>query len=107
MDERFPCVPMLKWDHMMESQPMFASVLPDTTSNNACKMLLGAPKSQEVMLFQYKGDIHICNLFIGVFLDNKCLIVNYEHNAKCHDFKCLNVDGEKLRKQTIFHTYIL
>ncbi|XP_056587024.1 TATA box-binding protein-associated factor RNA polymerase I subunit C isoform X1 [Triplophysa dalaica] len=63
MDERFPCVPMLKWDHMMESQPMFASVLPDTTSNNACKLLLGAPKSQEVMLFQYKGGReHACQI---------------------------------------------
>lgn len=63
MDERLPCVPMLKWDHMMESQPMFASVLPETTSSNACKVLLGAPKSQEVMLFQYKGEIFIHNSF--------------------------------------------
>lgn len=60
MDERVPCVPMLKWDHMMESPPVFACALPGPTQND-CKVLLGAQKSQEIMLLQYKGGReHAC-----------------------------------------------
>nr|XP_020456839.1 TATA box-binding protein-associated factor RNA polymerase I subunit C isoform X2 [Monopterus albus] len=62
MDERFPCVPMLKWDHMMQSPPMFCHVLPGSTSSGsaldgarATKVLLGSHSSQEITLLQYSG----------------------------------------------------
>lgn len=53
MDERFPSVPMLKWDHMMQSPPMFCHVVPGTCST---KVLLGSHSSQEVTLLQYSGQ---------------------------------------------------
>ncbi|XP_041825591.1 TATA box-binding protein-associated factor RNA polymerase I subunit C isoform X2 [Melanotaenia boesemani] len=59
MDERFPCVPMLKYDHMMQSPPIFCHVIPgsatsaSTSSTN--KVLLGSHSSQEVTLLQYSG----------------------------------------------------
>ncbi|XP_071322592.1 TATA box-binding protein-associated factor RNA polymerase I subunit C [Trachinotus anak] len=62
MDERFPCVPMLKWDHMMQFPPMFCHVLPCSTSSGTVvggarttKVLLGSHSSQEIMLLQYSG----------------------------------------------------
>lgn len=61
MDERVPSVPMLKWDHMMESPPMFACDLPARTHSQTCKLLLGAQRSQELMLLQYTGGReHVC-----------------------------------------------
>lgn len=56
MDERVPSIPMLKWDHMMESPPMFACDLPAQTPRQTCKLLLGAQRSQELMLLQYTGE---------------------------------------------------
>lgn len=62
MDERFPCIPMLKWDHMMLSPPMFCYVPPksetfdsvvDESSNT--NLLLGSHSSQEITLIQYSG----------------------------------------------------
>ncbi|KAM4528410.1 TATA box-binding protein-associated factor, RNA polymerase I, subunit C isoform 2-T3 [Odontesthes bonariensis] len=53
MDERFPCVPMLKSDHMMEAPPLFSHVIPGETRAN--KILLGSHSSQEVTLLQYSG----------------------------------------------------
>lgn len=53
MDERFPSVHMLKWDHMMQSPPMFCHVVPGTCSS---KVLLGSHSSQEVTLLQYSGQ---------------------------------------------------
>ncbi|XP_023268425.1 TATA box-binding protein-associated factor RNA polymerase I subunit C isoform X1 [Seriola lalandi dorsalis] len=62
MDERFPCVPMLKWDHMMQSPPMFCHVLPGSASSGTVvdgarttKVLLGSHSSQEITLLQYSG----------------------------------------------------
>uniref|UniRef100_A0A8C1E5J0 Wu:fj64h06 n=1 Tax=Cyprinus carpio carpio TaxID=630221 RepID=A0A8C1E5J0_CYPCA len=61
MDERVPSIPMLKWDHMMESPPMFACDLPAQTPRQTCKLLLGAQRSQELMLLQYTGGReHVC-----------------------------------------------
>ncbi|TRY94966.1 hypothetical protein DNTS_004648 [Danionella cerebrum] len=55
MDERVPSVPMLKWNHMMESPPSFACALPARTQSQPCKVLLGSQRSQEIMLLQYRG----------------------------------------------------
>ncbi|KAL1253367.1 hypothetical protein QQF64_018060 [Cirrhinus molitorella] len=61
MDERVPSVPMLKWDHMMESPPMFACDLPAQAPSQMCKLLLGAQSSQELMLLHYTGGReHAC-----------------------------------------------
>lgn len=57
MDERFPCVPMLKWDHMMESPPVFSHVLRSSggSTRGVAKVLLGSQQAQEVTLLQYSG----------------------------------------------------
>ncbi|KAM8827772.1 uncharacterized protein AB9W97_004066 isoform 2-T2 [Spinachia spinachia] len=62
IDERFPCISMLKWDHMMKSPPMFCHVLCDSASSGsavggdrATKVLLGSQKSQEITLLQFLG----------------------------------------------------
>lgn len=63
MDERFPCMPMLKWDHMMQSPPMFCQILPGPASSGSAlgqsrtaKVLLGSHSSQEITLLQYSGQ---------------------------------------------------
>ncbi|XP_072228706.1 TATA box-binding protein-associated factor RNA polymerase I subunit C [Leuresthes tenuis] len=59
MDERFPCVPMLKCDHMMQSPPVFAHMIPGSDAaageTRTDKVLLGSHRSQEVTLLQYSG----------------------------------------------------
>ncbi|XP_034047664.1 TATA box-binding protein-associated factor RNA polymerase I subunit C [Thalassophryne amazonica] len=59
VDERFPCIPMLKWDHMMLSPPVFCDVLPGSVSTvggaRTTNILLGSQRSQEVVLLQYSG----------------------------------------------------
>ncbi|KAM9841509.1 uncharacterized protein taf1c [Aulostomus maculatus] len=62
MDERFPCMPMLKWDHMMQSPPMFCHVPPGPASSGQSggvakpiKVLLGSQGHQEITLLQYSG----------------------------------------------------
>ncbi|XP_040012919.1 TATA box-binding protein-associated factor RNA polymerase I subunit C isoform X2 [Xiphias gladius] len=62
MDERFPSMPMLKWDHMMHSPPMFCHVLLGSASSGSTvggartnKVLLGSQSSQEITLLQYSG----------------------------------------------------
>ncbi|XP_070781220.1 TATA box-binding protein-associated factor RNA polymerase I subunit C [Enoplosus armatus] len=59
MDERFPTVPMLKCDHMMQSPPLFCHIVPGSASSGSgagtAKVLLGAHGSQEITLLQYSG----------------------------------------------------
>ncbi|CAK6978006.1 TATA box-binding protein-associated factor RNA polymerase I subunit C [Scomber scombrus] len=62
MDERCPCVPMLKWDHLMQSPPMFCHVVPGSASSGSAaamsgtaKVLLGSQSSQEITMLQYSG----------------------------------------------------
>ncbi|KAM4719852.1 TATA box-binding protein-associated factor, RNA polymerase I, subunit C isoform 1-T1 [Anableps anableps] len=55
MDERFPCIPMLKWDHMMEAPPLFCHVALDRAAGGTTKVLLGSQSSQEITLLQYSG----------------------------------------------------
>ncbi|XP_077442251.1 uncharacterized protein taf1c isoform X2 [Vanacampus margaritifer] len=59
MDERFPCLPMLKMDHMVQSPPMFCHVLPGISSfwsgARTTKVLLGSQRSQEITQLQYSG----------------------------------------------------
>nr|XP_057910883.1 TATA box-binding protein-associated factor RNA polymerase I subunit C isoform X2 [Doryrhamphus excisus] len=62
MDERFPCLPMLKLDHMMQFPPMFCHVLPGVSSpdptgggGRTTKVFLGSQSSQEITLLQYSG----------------------------------------------------
>ncbi|XP_077353280.1 uncharacterized protein taf1c isoform X2 [Festucalex cinctus] len=59
VDERFPCLPMLKMDHMMQSPPMFCHVLPGISSSwsgaRTTKVLLGSQRSQEITQLQYSG----------------------------------------------------
>ncbi|XP_068191384.1 TATA box-binding protein-associated factor RNA polymerase I subunit C [Antennarius striatus] len=61
MDERFPHVPMVKWDHMMQSPPMFCHVPASSSCGSTVggarttKVLLGSQRSQEITLLQYSG----------------------------------------------------
>ncbi|XP_040915318.1 TATA box-binding protein-associated factor RNA polymerase I subunit C [Toxotes jaculatrix] len=63
VDERFPCMPVLKWDHMMQSPPLFCHVLPGSQLSSGStvdgarttKVLLGSYSSQEITLLQYSG----------------------------------------------------
>ncbi|XP_007234029.3 uncharacterized protein taf1c isoform X2 [Astyanax mexicanus] len=55
LDERMPSIPALKWEHMMESPPCFARVLPALDSSTSTKILLGAQRAQETVLLNYTG----------------------------------------------------
>lgn len=52
MDERFPLVPLVKWDHMLGGPPTYASVIPGGATD---KILLGTQHSQETLMVQYSG----------------------------------------------------
>lgn len=52
LDERFPEVPMLKWNHALKSPPLFVHV---TTCEGSNQIMLATQQSQELMFLQYIG----------------------------------------------------
>ncbi|CAN2389986.1 hypothetical protein PRIEUP_LOCUS21 [Pristimantis euphronides] len=59
MDERFPLVPLAKWDHMLEGPPTYIDVIPGgstATADCSNKILLSTQHSQETLMLQYSGD---------------------------------------------------
>lgn len=56
VDERFPLVPMLKWDHGFPSPPLLARLLPPPRPGYPQPLLLGAHGGQ-LQLLQVTGDL--------------------------------------------------
>ncbi|CAH2297410.1 Hypothetical predicted protein [Pelobates cultripes] len=54
MDERFPLVPVLKWAHMLDSPPIFASIISSETGRSN-KVLVSSSCEQQSILLQYTG----------------------------------------------------
>ncbi|XP_069780313.1 TATA box-binding protein-associated factor RNA polymerase I subunit C isoform X2 [Narcine bancroftii] len=59
VDERFSTVPVLKWDHMLESPPVFAQVASGAVRNRTNTIVLGTQRTQEVLLLQYSGGMQM------------------------------------------------
>ncbi|XP_044129055.1 TATA box-binding protein-associated factor RNA polymerase I subunit C [Bufo gargarizans] len=55
MDDRFPLVPLARWDHMLEAPPTYISIIPGVVTDHCNKILLGTQHSQETLMVQYSG----------------------------------------------------
>ncbi|XP_039224990.1 TATA box-binding protein-associated factor RNA polymerase I subunit C [Crotalus tigris] len=55
LDERFPLVPVLRWEHMMQWPPIYAHLTPAGAPQHNHRVLLSAHHSQELLLLQYSG----------------------------------------------------
>ncbi|XP_077202780.1 TATA box-binding protein-associated factor RNA polymerase I subunit C [Paroedura picta] len=55
LDDRFPRVPMLRWQHMMCRPPLYSHITPGAGLQRSHKLLLGTHRSQELLLVQYAG----------------------------------------------------
>lgn len=60
MDERFAAMPMIKWDHLLRAAPVFCHVVPGSCGGGSktTKILLGAHRSQEIVMLQYSGQLY-------------------------------------------------
>ncbi|XP_059845508.1 TATA box-binding protein-associated factor, RNA polymerase I, subunit C isoform X2 [Hypanus sabinus] len=64
VDERFSTVPVLKWDHTLDSPPMFVQIANGAVRNRTNKIVLGTQRTQEVLLLQYSGGTQMpCQSF--------------------------------------------
>ncbi|XP_066444880.1 TATA box-binding protein-associated factor RNA polymerase I subunit C, partial [Eleutherodactylus coqui] len=65
MDERFPLVPVAKWDHMLEGPPTYVGVIPGGVTDSSNKILLSTQHSQETLMVQYSsGHSGSCQLHL-------------------------------------------
>nr|XP_034956751.1 TATA box-binding protein-associated factor RNA polymerase I subunit C isoform X1 [Zootoca vivipara] len=55
LDERFPLVPALSWEHMMRRPPIYGLLSPADAPQRSHKLLLGSHHDQELLLLQYAG----------------------------------------------------
>ncbi|MBN3295516.1 TAF1C polymerase, partial [Amia calva] len=55
LDERFPGLPVMKWEHMMDFPPMFSQVIAGASWDRSNKVLLGSQRSGQLMMLQYSG----------------------------------------------------
>uniref|UniRef100_A0ABM5FUX7 TATA box-binding protein-associated factor RNA polymerase I subunit C n=1 Tax=Pogona vitticeps TaxID=103695 RepID=A0ABM5FUX7_9SAUR len=65
LDERFPLVPLLRWEHMMSGPPLYVHLTPAGAPSRPHKMLLGTHHSQELLLLQYMGGLSTACQLLG------------------------------------------